>query len=405
MTLEKLQEQYQVQPFEQLQEQLPDTGPQLKPRLWTLDFVLICLSTVTVYIAFHSLLPTLPVYIKELGGSTGTAGLALALLTIAAVFIRPVAGWALDGYGRKTIFLSGLVIFLLPSVVFIGMVPLTLLLFLRLIQGFGWGICNTAAGTVASDIVPPSRLGEGLGFYSLTSAFSLAIAPAIGLWLIDSFSFRTLFITCSVLTLAAFALALPIKYPQLKKRPGGTKLVFMEKTAIRPAIVMLLVTINYSSLLSFLALFVRQQGMGTAGIFFTTLAVTTLLSRPLSGRIVDSLGQRGYNLVVLPGILAIVASMLVLAQTSGPLYLVAAGILYGIGFGFVQPTMLTLCIRNVPPSNRGAANATYWTAFDIGVALGSVIWGVVANTYGYPVMFTTTVIPPLLALVVYFKFR
>lgn len=405
MTLEKLQEQYLDQPFVQLQEQLPGTGPQPKPRLWTRDFLLICLSTVTVYIAFHSLLPTLPVYIKELGGSTGTAGLALALLTIAAVFIRPVAGWALDGYGRKTLFLSGLVIFLLPSVVFIGMVPLTLLLFLRLIQGFGWGICNTAAGTVASDIVPPSRLGEGLGFFSLTSAFSLAIAPAIGLWLIDSFSFRTLFITCSVLTLASFALALPIKYPQLEKRPGGTKLVFMEKTAIRPAMVMLLVTINYSSLLSFLALFARQQGMGTAGIFFTTLAVTTLLSRPLSGRIVDSLGQRGYDLVVLPGILAIVASMLVLAQTAGPLYLVAGGILYGIGFGFVQPTMLTLCIISVPPSNRGAANATYWTAFDIGVALGSVIWGVVANTYGYPVMFTTTVIPPLLALVVYFKFR
>lgn len=416
MALKKAQERYR-ESFQE--EQLPDkpsegfsqqpagTGSQaqVKVRLWTLDFILICLSTVTVYIAFHSLIPTLPVYIKDLGGSTGTAGLALGLLTVAAVLIRPFAGWALDGYGRKLIFLGGLLIFLLPSIVYIAMVPLSLLLFLRLVQGFGWGICNTAAGTVASDLVPPSRLGEGLGFYSLTSAFSLAIAPAIGLWLIDNFSFRVLFATCSLLTLASLALAMLIKYPRLEKRPGGRKLNFIEKTAFRPAVVILLVTITYSSLLSFLALFARQQGVNPAGVFFSTLAITTLVSRPLSGRIVDTMGRRGYDLVVLPGILAMVAAMLVLAQTSGLLYLIAGGILYGIGFGFVQPTMLALCVSSVPPDSRGAANATYWTAFDIGVALGSALWGVVANAYGYNVMFNMTVIPPLLALVAYFKLK
>lgn len=390
------------------QEDLPtksvDAGLHKAP-LWTKDFILILLSTISVYIAFHSLIPTLPMYIKELGGSTGTAGLALGLLTGGAVLIRPFSGWALDGYGRRLILLGGLLLFLLPSLFYIGAVPLSMLLFLRLIQGFGWGICNTAAATAASDLVPPSRLGEGLGYYSLSSSVSMAIAPAIGLWLIDKFSFQALFITCALLIFASFAMALPIKYPRLEKRAGGTKINFLEKTALRPAIVILLVSITYSSLLSFLVMYARQQGVGSAGIFFTTLAFTTLLSRPFSGRIVDNMGTRGYDLVVVPGILFMAAAMLLLAHISGLGYLILGGVIYGIGFGFVQPTMLALCISNVQPSKRGAANATYWTAFDIGIALGSVLWGIVANAFGYEMMFNLTAIPPLLALLAYWKIR
>ncbi|MFZ3173050.1 MAG: MFS transporter [Carboxydocellales bacterium] len=390
------------------QEDLPTkTGisGSLKAPLWTRDFILILLSTILVFIAFHSLIPTLPMYIKELGGSTGTAGLALGLLTGSALLIRPFSGWALDGYGRRLILLGGLLLFLLPSLFYIGMVPLSMLLFLRIIQGFGWGICNTAAATVATDLIPPSRLGEGLGYYSLSSSVSMAISPAIGLWLIDNFSFRTLFITCALLVFVSFAMALLIKYPRLEKRMGGTKINFLEKTALRPAIVIMLVTTTYSSLFSFLAMFARQQSVGSAGIFFTTLALTTLLSRLFSGRIVDNMGTRGYNLVVLPGILFMVAAMLVLAHISGLVYLIVGAVLYGIGYGFVQPTMLALCINNVHPSKRGAAIATFWTAFDIGIALGSVFWGIVANTFGYGIMFNLTAIPPLLALVVYWKVR
>lgn len=372
-----------------------------KPGLWTRDFILICFSTLTTYIAFHSLIPTLPLYIQKFGGTDKETGLALAFLTVAAVVIRPIAGWALDGYGRRLILLFGLILFLVPSIIYIWQVPVYLLLFLRLVQGFGWGICSTAAGTVASDVVPAGRVGEGMGYFGLATSISLATAPAYGLWLIDKFSFTTLFMSCVVLTVISLVLAQPIRYSHQVGATGRAKPVFIEKTALRPALVILFVTVTYSSLLSFLALFARQQGKATAGLFFTTLAVTTLVTRPLSGVIVDKLGRRGYDLVILPGILAIAASMLVLAGTARPLHLLLGGILYGIGFGFIQPTMLALCISKVSPDKRGAANATYWTAFDIGVASGSVIWGLVVSAYGYAVMFGLNVIPAGLALAVY----
>lgn len=386
-------------------ELVKDYLPGSKTKLWTADFVLICLSSLSVFIAFHSLLPTLPIYIESQGGSRGTAGLALAFLTIAAVIIRPFTGWALDNYGRKIILTLGLLTFLIPSLIYTAMVGIIPLLIFRLIQGFGWGMCNTAQGTVASDIIPHHRLAEGLGYYSLTISISLAAAPAIGLWLVDTFSFRHLFITSSILTLASLLLALKVKYPKPLAPAAKTKLVFIEKRALRPSVIILLMSLSYSSIVSFLALFVRQKGMSTTGLFFMFLAITSLLSRPPAGKIVDRKGRRGYDLVVLTGLISIVFAMLVLARLASSWHLILGGILFGIGFGFLQPTMQALSISSVPPERRGAANATYWTAFDTGVAVGSVFWGVMANFYGYPTMFNLTIIPPLIALLIYFMKR
>ncbi len=373
-----------------------------KPPLWTASYIFILLSTLATFIAFHSMIPTLPIYIQQYGGSKSTAGFALAALTLAAVLIRPLTGWALDTYGRKIIYLTGLFIFLVFTVIYAWMIPVLTLIFFRFLQGIGWGILNTASPTIASDIIPESRMGEGMGFYTLAASVSLAIAPGFGLFIIDSYSFPVLFIACSVLMLTALLLALPIKYPPVQKQAPRSKFVIMERAALRPAMVILFVTFTYSSLISFLALFVREQGMETAAVFFLTLALTTVITRPLAGLIVDRTGQKGYDFAVITGTLATLVAMVILARTATVSHLVFGGIFYGIGFGFIQPTMAALCISKVPPERRGGANATYWTAFDIGVAAGSVSWGLVADAFGFGTMFNLTLIPVVIAAAIYF---
>lgn len=368
--------------------------------LWTKNFILICLANLAVCISFHSLLPTLPVYIQAQGGTKETVGLALAALTIAAVMIRPIAGWAIDTYGRRLILLTGLVTFLLPSAFYLLMVPIVPLLFLRMFHGIGWGICNTAIGTVASDIVPKSRLGEGLGYFGSTGSLSLAIAPALSLWLIDAVSFEALFWFCSLSAVAAVLIAVPIKCPDQDLALNASKPTLVERSALKPSLVILLVALTYSSLLSFLALFLRQQGLSSSGLFFTAMALTTLGVRPLSGLLIDRYGLRGYNIVVFSGLVCLTAAMVVIAGISSMSGLIVSGLLYGIGFGFLQPSMLTLCISSAP-SRRGAANATFWTAFDIGVAAGSILWGFIAEHWSYTLMFQLNTLSLVLAAAVY----
>ena len=189
-----------------------------KPKLWTRNYVLICLSSLLLFLHFHSMIPTLPLYMEIFGGKSSAAGFPMAALTLGAVLIRPVAGWALDVYGRKRIFLAGLLLFLLPAVLYVWMIPAYLLIVMRFVQGIGWGIGNTALNTVASDIIPLKRVGEGTGIFMTTLTLPMAISPGVSLWIVDHYSFPLLFTVSSSLIFLALILVFFIKLPRLEKR-------------------------------------------------------------------------------------------------------------------------------------------------------------------------------------------
>ncbi|NLL56960.1 MAG: MFS transporter [Firmicutes bacterium] len=378
---------------------------QEKPRLWTLNFVLICLTALSLCFVFHSFNSTLPIYIERFGGSTKIAGLALTALTVTAIIVRPLTGFFLDKYGRKIIFLTGVVLFLIPTLIYTAMIPVYLLIIFRFVQGLGWGIGHTASGTVALDIVPKKRLGEGLGFYNLANSVSNAFSPAIALWIINSYSFRALFLVCSLVTIITLLLALLLRYPRIERQLHDFKFEIIEKTALRPSIIIFIAVLTNSSLTSFLPLYALEKGLTTAGLFFTAMAVSTLISRFLSNLLIDRAGEKGYDLNVIIGSAAIVTAMLIIAQTSSLLHLLAGGLAYGIGLGFFQFSMLILSVQNVAPEKKGTANATYWTSVDAGIAAGSFFWGFVAAALGYKKMYTLAIIPVMLAFTLYFIWK
>lgn len=351
--------------------------------------------------AFQGLNVSLPVYIDELGGSPSHAGLAMAALTVAAVIIRPFAGWALDRYGRKSIFVGGLLLFLLPSVVYIFMVPFSVLLMLRFVQGFGWGITHTTAGTVASDIVPPLRMGEGMGTFSVTGSISSALAPLIILWAINQFSFRTAFVVIALLIVTSIMFSQAVKYPQLEAYPQKLKLELFSTKALQPALVILLMTTAQGSVLSFLALFARERGISNPGLFFAFMGITAFFSRPVSGKLLDRMGQRGFDLAVIIAVPLVAMSLWIVALTNASWYLAVSGAIYGIGSGIITSSMLAMLIVMLP-GKRGLANAMYGTFLDTGVAVGSILWGIVASSVGYQAMFRLATIPIFLCLLVYF---
>jgi len=378
------------------------SGTNENPKLWTKDFIFVCLSSFFLFLAFHSMIPTLPIYMERFGGGASGAGLPLAALTIGAVLTRPITGWALDVYGRKAIFFGGLLLFLIPVFFYIWMIPAYFLIFMRFFQGMGWGIGNTASNTVASDIVPLRRMGEGMGIFTLTLTLPMAVSPAISLWVLDRYSFSLLFGITSLLTMLSIMFVFFIRFPRQERQKIKPKFNLLEKSGIKPALVILMFTISYSSMLSFLPVYALSQNIESTGLFYTAFALATLMTRPLSGMFVDRKGEKGFNLAITAGCICICIALIIVARASLISHLIAGGILYGIGFGMGQPTIHALCIRSAPPEKRGAANATYWTAYDVGIFLGSIIWGLVVTLVGYHLMFYLNILPITIALIIHF---
>ena len=373
-----------------------------KPRLFNANYFFVWLAALILFFAFTSMTPTLPLYMERYGNIAGAAGFPLAALTIGAVLSRPFAGWGLDLYGRKSIFWGGIILFLLPSVAYIGMIEATLLIALRFIQGIGWGLCNTALHTVASDNIPLQRMGEGMGFFTLTSSIAMLAGPALGLWLVDNYSFSLYFATASLIIFISVIPMLFVKYQLVEKKMEKPKPVFMDKDGLKPASVMLLYCISNSAAFSFLPVYAMMQGVPTTWVFFTSFPISSIIFRPLFGMLLDKKGKKGCDLVVVIGIIAQILAMLVLARTSSTFHLILGGVFFGVGFGALQLAMFADTIRRMSAYKRGAANATFWTAFDLGIASGSILWGIVAALWGYYLMFNLTVIFAAAALFVYF---
>lgn len=369
---------------------------QAMERLWSIDFVLITLISFVSFLGFQMLLPTLPVYAKQLGGGDASAGLVIGLFTFSAVLIRPFAGQALDYYGRKGIFILGFLLFAACVLAYIWAPSLIILLLIRFIHGFGWGLTSTSASTVATDLIPKSRLGEGMGYYGLAGTLSMAIAPTLGLFIMNRFGFSLLFLVSAALVILSAIVALMINYQKVSG--AKTKKSLIEKSALRPTLVIFFITMTYGAIVSFLALYAAQQGIKNIGPFFSVYAIALMITRPLAGRLSD---KKGFSYVIIPGICFVSAAMFFLYLAKGlPMFLIAAAI-YGIGFGAVQPSLQALSVMSVSPERRGAANGTFFTGFDLGIGLSSIMWGAISQIFGYKFMFLWTIVPTFLALGVY----
>lgn len=153
-------------------------GSDVKASLWTRPFILIILVNFMMFSSMYVLLPTLPVYAQRIGGNETVAGLIVGLFTISAVVMRPISGNLLDRKGRKVLLNAGILIFLFSALAYNLASVILVLLALRVVHGAGWGVMTTAAGTIASDIIPAPRRGEGMGYYGVSSTVAMSLGPA-----------------------------------------------------------------------------------------------------------------------------------------------------------------------------------------------------------------------------------
>ncbi|MBS4224151.1 MFS transporter [Lederbergia citrea] len=370
-------------------------------KIWTRDFVLIVMSNFFVFLGFQMTLPTLPLFVKELGGNDQLIGIVVGIFTFSALLLRPYAGHALESKGRRFVFLTGLGIFVF-SVGSFGFVNGMLFLFLmRIVQGVGWGFSTTASGTIATDLIPAKRRGEGMGYYGLSGNLALAFGPTLGLALVGIVSFKQLFLICAILGVAALLLSSKIRYKQVDEQAVPLKKWdIYEKSALPPSILLFFITVTFGGIASFLPIYSVQKGIAGIEWYFLLYAIALMLSRTFAGKIYD---QKGHQAVFIPGALLILVSMILLAWLPNSMALYVAAILYGFGFGTVQPALQAWSVKEVQANRRGMANATFFSFFDLGVGIGAILFGQIAYLYGYSTIYSVAAISVLCSILLYIR--
>lgn len=370
--------------------------------LWTKDFIFTTLSNFFLFFSFQMLIPTLPAYTEKAGGDAFDVGWVIGIFTLAALITRPFAGKALDTISRRKVLLVGLWIFLLAVLGYKFAASVLVILSIRFIHGIGWGITTTSFGTIISDIIPAKRRGEGMGYYGLSSTLAMATAPLLGIKIMYDKGFTELFLFAAVLVLITIIISHFIKYPEIKQsREEKTKVNIgdlYEKKALLPSILILLFSITYGGIVTFITLYGREINIENVGWFFTANAIMVLVTRPMAGIIFD---RYGHKWLILSGALFASMGLIVLSYTSNTYMLVFSAILYGMGFGTVQPSLQAWTINRVPHNRRGTANGTYFSAFDLGIGTGSILLGSVARSTSYSAMYRISIIFIVAFILVY----
>lgn len=356
-------------------------------KIWSRDFVLILMSNFFIFLGFQMTLPTIPLFVEKLGGNDQLIGIVVGIFTFSALLLRPYAGHMLETKGRRFVYLTGLAIFVL-SVGSFGFVNSLIFLFvLRIVQGFGWGFSTTASGTIATDLIPAKRRGEGMGYFGLSGNIALAFGPTLGLALAGVISFKLLFLICALLGLAALVLSSRINYKQAEKQSVPLKRWdIYEKSALKPSFLLFFITVTFGGIASFLPIYSAQKGIGGIHWYFLLFAIALMISRTFAGRLYD---QRGHQAVFLPGAVLILAAMFLLAWLPNSMIMYIAAILYGLGFGSVQPALQAWSVKEAPANRRGMANATFFSFFDLGVGIGAMVFGQIAHLFGYSSIYMT----------------
>ncbi|QDP39864.1 MFS transporter [Radiobacillus deserti] len=372
-----------------------------KERIWTKDFALIVMANFFIFLGFQMTLPTLPLFVQHLGGSDQLIGLIVGIFTFSALIFRPYAGHALESKGRQFVYMLGLAIFVLSVGSFAFIASIFLLFAMRVVQGIGWGFSTTATGTIATDLIPPKRRGEGMGYFGLSGNIALAFGPALGLYLVERISFLQLFLLCAVMGLIALILSSFIKYKKVEQSEHKSvpmKFDIFEKTAIEPSILLFFITVTFGGIASFLPLYTAQEGVEGIEIYFLVYAVFLMLSRSFAGQLYD---RKGHIVVFLPGTLLILSAMILLVWLPNSFVLFIAAGLYGLGFGTVQPALQAWSVDKAPPHRKGMANATFFSFFDMGVGIGAMSFGVIAHSFGYNIIYVTSAFSVFISMIIY----
>ena len=407
---------------------MENTGALKRERLFSKDFILIMTAGTGTAFMNNFFVITLALHINAIGGLQAHTGIIAMVYAIAALIMRPVAGVMTDKYGRVKLLVIGAFICAVTCFLYGLTILIPMLIVIRTVMGIGFGMHSTCAGAAAADILPRSRLAEGVGIFGLGATVAHAVGPGFAIAIVangEIADFRLLFfIAAGLCTMSTIANA-NIKYEKKRRQaalelaaeaeasnaetsvvaPEDAKPEKLPKTFLgfeyavfTPIAAMTLLFIGNAGKTLYLPAFALNSNLGNPALYFAFSAAGVFISRLVFGKVVD---RRGADIVVIPGVLIMIAGMFTIPLVTSLPMLVALGFPLGLAQGAVMPTFNALIFRRCSAARRGTASGAFFIAIDLGFAIGSPFHGALLDAFGYRHMFWTGAILVSMSLVAY----
>lgn len=368
-------------------------------KLWTRDLVLIILVNLCVFTNHIMSLSTFPFYIQSLGGSEAIAGICAAAFAFVAVIIRPFVGWWLDNGVRKVALVVGLLLLGAAPLGYVFVPVLSMSIAFRMLHGIGLSFSNSTTATVASDVICRPRFAEGMGYFGMATALASAIAPALGLSLMEGFGFGTLYAVAAGiaglgLVLFAFVRTRKVNVPK-KKLDLRT---IINRDSLPATATMLVFMLTFGALENFVAIFASENSLPSGSIYFIVMSVMLLVVRVTLGKLVD---QRGEAIFVYTCNAAMLVAFLLLALVPNTATYILSAVLAGYAFGGLEPSLQSMAVHTSTDETRGSANSTFLCGYDIGYGLGGGLAGSLITAMGYSSMWMIVSLACVASVLIY----
>lgn len=368
----------------------------MKEKIWTRDFTFLMIGLLLISRANYFFASSIAVYAKLISSSGVYAGLLTSSFYFGSVAMRLVNGTLVQKYGARRLMLIGAVLCFSACLAHNFAGTILVLVIFRIIHGIGYSVFSTASGTAASYIVPPKRIAEGMGYYTIGNVLAMALGPAIALSIVSEESrvqFHQLFCIAAVICGVAVVLVLLMKpngtaRPAIGEKSGAASdaadlprtFLGFEKGVLLPTLISFMMSFSYAPVIVYLTAYGLTKGWKNVGFAFTMYAAGLLSSRLIAGKISD---RRGADYVMYPAYIMGITALVMIALCPNEPCLYAAMVILGLCVGGYNPQINVFCISRCSEERRGTATAAFNGACDLGLALGSTISGILISIIGY----------------------
>lgn len=366
-------------------------APLRDERLWNSEYWKVMISNFLLFFAFYLLTPLLPLYLdRQFAADKDTIGIVLSGYVIATFLVRPFSGFFVDSFNRKTVLVICFLSFFICFTGYIGAGTLLMFAIVRTLHGIPFGAATVANSTVAIDVLPASRRNEGIGYYGLSNNLAMAVAPSAGLYIYSATDdFQLLFWLSLVLAFLGFICSTTVKIPKRELKKNKPKLDldhFFLSRAWLMAINVCLFGLCWGMLSNYVALY-GQKELGITdgtGIFFALLSLGLVLSR-LSGHNALRAGRVTQSCSI--GVMLSLVGFVTFALAINEWTYYLSALLIGLGNGRMYPAFLNMFIKVARHDQRGTANSSILISWDLGMGIGILVGGVIAEYVSFEAAF------------------